>query len=182
MNLISKKIISSSLIALIVLILFIWLAIFPLIDKIKQLSQEYLNKQEILVQLDLREFLFKDLEKSYEDKKDQLANIEGTLLTEQETVGFISTLEDIADRTGNDFEIRTAKSFSEEGEEKFLSLNISLWGDFERLIIFLANLEDSPYPPYRLLEIDSLSIHRLEGEDVKDGSIETILGIKIYTQ
>jgi len=182
MNSISKKLISSLLIVLIVLALFIWLAILPLVGKIKQLSQEYLGKQEILAQLDQREFLFRDLEKSYREKKDQLTNIEGTLLTEEETVGFISTLENIADRTGNDFEIRAAKSFSEEGEEKFLSLTISLWGDFERLLVFLANLEDSPYPPYRLLEVDSLSIHRMEGDNVRDGTLETILGIKIYTK
>ncbi len=182
MNPISKKLIGSSVIALIALSLFIWLAIFPLLGKIKELSQEYLDKQEILAQLDQREALFRDLENSYEDKKEELDNIEGTLLTESETVGFISTLEDIAYTTGNDFEIRTAKSFSEEGEEKFLSLTISLWGDFESLLVFLANLEDSPYPPYRLLEIDSLSIQRLEGDDVRDGDLETIVGIKIYTR
>lgn len=182
MNSIQKKLIGSIIIILIILSLFIWLAILPFINKIKQLSYEYLNKQEILVQLDQREFLFRNLENSYKEKKEDIDNIEGTLLTEKETVGFISTMENIADQTGNDFEIKTAKSFSEEGEEKFLSLNISLWGDFESLLIFLANLEDSPYPPYRLLEINSLSIHRLEGDDVIDGDLETILGIKIYTK
>lgn len=185
MNNIQKKLIGSLGIALIILILFVILVILPLIGKIKQSAQEYLTNQEILAQLDQREFLFKDLEKSYQGKKDQLSIIEGTFLGQEEIVGFISTLEDIAQQTGNVFEIKTAQSYApadDEDGETFLGLSIFLWGDFEELLAFLANLEDSPYPPYRLLEIDSLSIHRLEGDDVQDGDLETVLGIKIYTQ
>jgi hypothetical protein len=192
MNPLQKKLFVSLGIGLVVLALFVWLAILPLIEKIKQLSQEYLTNQEILAKLDQREFLFKDLERSYQERQDQLSIIKGTFLTQGETVGFISTLEEIAEKTGNIFEIKTAKSFtssSEENGETFLSLRISLWGDFESLLLFLANLEDSPYPPYRLLEIDSLSINRLteEGADkviprFKIGDLETVLGIKIYTK
>lgn len=182
MNLISKKLIGFSSISLIVLALFIWLAIFPLFGKIKELSQEYLKSQEVMVRMDQREFLFRDLEKSYQEKKEELDNIEGTFLTEKETVGFISTLEEIAYQTGNDFEIRTADFFAPEEQDKFLSLTISLTGDFESLLLFLANLEDSPYPPYRLLELDSLLIHRLEGDDVRDGDLETTLSVKVYTK
>ena len=96
MNSIQKKLIGSIIIILIILSLFIWLAILPFINKIKQLSYEYLNKQEILVQLDQREFLFRNLENSYKEKKEDIDNIEGTLLTEKETV-FI----DMADYVGN---------------------------------------------------------------------------------
>jgi len=185
MNNSQKKLIGSLGIALVILVLFVYFIIFPLVGKIKESSQKYLINQEILAQLDQKEFLFNDLGKSYQEKQDQLSMIEGTFLKQKETVGFISDLEEIAQRTGNVFEIKTAQSHTPRDDQtggNFLSLNISLWGDFNGLLEFLANLEDSPYPPYRLLEIDSLSIHRLEGDDVKDGDLETFLGIKIYIQ
>ncbi|MBU1291984.1 hypothetical protein KKH07_00625 [Patescibacteria group bacterium] len=185
MNDSQKKLIGSLGIALVVLVLFIYFVISPLIGKIKESSQEYLVNREILAQLDQKEFLFNDLGKSYQEKQDQLLMIEGTFLKQEETVGFISDLEKIAKQTGNIFEIKTAQSYIPSDDEiggTFLSLNISLWGDFNDLLEFLANLEDSPYPPYRLLEIDSLSINRLEDDDFNDGDLETILGIKIYTQ
>jgi len=73
-----------------------------------------------------------------------------------------------------------SSSDEEENREKFLSLNISLRGDFKNLLLFLSNLEDSPYPPYRLLEIDKLSINRLDDEE--DYRLETNLRIKVYTK
>ncbi len=182
MNSLQKKLIGSIIIILIIVVLFVWLAVLPSIGKIKQLSKEYLIKQGVLAQMDQREFLFKDLEESYEAIKDELLIIEGAFLDQEKIVGFISDLEFIAKITGNVFEITTAMSSpsDEEGnEEKFLSLNISLWGNFENLLLFLSNLEDSPYPPYRLLEIDRLSINRLEDEG---GDLETNLRIKVYTR
>jgi hypothetical protein len=192
MNPLQKKLFGSLGISLVILAFFVWLAVLPLAEKIKQLSQEYLTNRETLAKLDQREFLFKDLERNYQERQGQLSVIKGTFLAQEETVGFISTLEEIAEKTGNIFEIKTAKSFtssSGENGETFLSLRISLWGDFESLLLFLANLEDSPYPPYRLLEIDSLSISRLSGENIdkissrlREGDLETVLGIKIYTR
>ena len=182
MNSLQKKLIGSIIIVLIILVLFVWLAVSPLVGKIKQLSKDYLTKKEVLAQMDQREFLFKDLEESYQSIEDELLIIEGAFLDQEEIVGFISDLEFIAKTTGNIFEITTVMSspVDEEGnEEKFLSLNISLWGNFESLLLFLSNLEDSPYPPYRLLEIDRLSINRLEDED---GNLETNLRIKVYTK
>ncbi len=192
MNQSQKKLIGSLGIGLAILILFVWLAALPLIGKIRQISQEYLANKETLMKLDKQELLFRNLGESHLEKQYQLLNIGGAFLSQQETVSFISTLEDIAQGTGNIFEIKTAKSFipsEEQGGEGFLSLQVSLWGDFRSLLLFLANLEDSPYPPYRLLEIDSFSINRLSKESrerislgLAEGDLETILGIKIYTK
>lgn len=175
------------------LVLLIGLAVLPLIDKIKAISQEYSDNQIALAQLDQKEILLKELEQYYQEKQKDLSAVKQVLLNSQETVGFISTLETIARQTGNIFEIKTAESFSpseEEGnKDNFLSLRISLWGSFSSLLNFLANLENSPYPPYRLLEMDNISITRLSEEnasrldfDIAEGSLETVLGIKIYTQ
>lgn len=188
-----KKIILFLGLDIAILLLFILLVSPHLIDRIKGAAQEYLSNQEILVNLDWRESLVKELEESYQSQAADLAQLEGAFLNHQEAVGFISTLESIAQQTGNIFEIKTASSFipankKGEAEESFLAFRISLWGNFNNLINFLANLEDNPYPPYRLIEIDSISIRRLEATGLNkhpglsQGDLETILGIKIYTQ
>lgn len=191
MLLLQKKLLGSLGISLLILILFIWLITFPLIAKIKIASQEYLTNQRILTTLHQKGVLFKELEKTYEEREDDLLMIEDTFLKTKEVVGFISTLEDIAQQTNNAFEIKTVDSFTplpEEEGDSFLVLRISLWGDFSSLLYFIASLEDSPYPPYRLIEVDNLNIRRLERVDLANldynlriGDIETIVGIKIYT-
>jgi len=173
-----KKLLFFLSLDLIILVLFVWLAAFPLINKIKAISHQYLLNQEALVNLDWRESLAKELEKKYQERQTDLLAFEEAFLNTEEAVGFISTLEKIAQQTGNIFEIRTASSFAPSTkEEPFLIFRISLWGDFSSLLHFLANLENNPYPPYRLIEIESLTIRRL-GEK----GLETVLGVKIYTQ
>ncbi|MBU2472626.1 hypothetical protein KKE74_01175 [Patescibacteria group bacterium] len=192
MLLLQKKLFGSLGISLLILILFIYLIAFPLIDKIKANSQEYLDNQSILTVLHQKETLFKELEKTYQEREDDLLMIEDAFLKTKEAVGFISTLENIAKETGNVFEIKTVNSFTplpdEEGDS-FLVLRISLWGGFSNLLSFIASLEDSPYPPYRLIGVDSLNIKRLGKIDLanlsynlKIGDLETIVGIKVYTQ
>jgi len=185
-----KKALLTLGISIIVLTLLVWLVFLPLINKIRVASSEYLFNQEILKRLDQRESLFKELEEYYQEKESDLGLIKGVFLNQNEAVGYISTLETIASQTGNDFEIKTASAFgSAEGEEYFLALRISLWGSFPNLLKFIANLEDSPYPPYRLIEISNLTINRIEPGRIvmsesgpKTGDLETQLVIKIYTQ
>ena len=184
-----KKLILSFCSGLIVLLLFIWLAIYPLVDKVRTVSQEYLSNQEILNKLDQRESLAKELEESYQERKVDLEAIARVLLGSEEIVGFISNMETIAQKTDNYFEIKAVSPYTPltEEEKAFLNFRIFLWGDFPGLLSFLANLEDSPYPPYRLVEIDNLTIRKLTRAslaqfDLKESDLETILDVKIYTQ
>jgi len=184
-----KRILFFLVLDIIVLVIFIWLAAFPLVGKIRSASQEFLLNQKALVNLDWRESLTKELEKKYQERQTELHALDEAFLDTAEAVGFISTLERIALETGNIFEIKTVKSFVPSIEEEaFLVFRISLLGDFPGLLLFLANLEDNPYPPYRLIEIESLTIRRIGGRglifrpQLEEGNLETVLGIKIYTQ
>ncbi len=193
MTYLAKKICFSVVLAGVVVALIIWLVILPILGKISQASNSYLENQKSINFLDKQVLLLQQLKKDYLQKENQLSNIERAYLPEEETVGFITTLEQIASQTGNEFEIRTASAVAEpspeEGEHPFLSLHISLWGDFNGLLEFLANLEDSPYPPYRLTQIDRVSIQRI-GErtassnrsDLGSDDLETVLRIKVYTE
>ena len=189
---IQRKLLATLIICLIIFAFFIYLVIFPLIDKIKESSKEYLSNQEIINRLDKREYMYKKLQKSYDEKNSELLVTEKILINNEEIAGFIFILERLAEQTDNIFEIKTASSvslFEKREEIPFLSLKISLFGDFSSMLDFLSNLENNPYPPYRLIEVSGLSIKRLEEknlinleESLSPGNLETILDIKIYTQ
>jgi len=192
MFLIQKKFLATLIIGLIIIVFFVYLIIIPLIDKIKENSEEYLSNQEILNRLDKREYVYKKLQQSYDEKNSELLVTEKILISDEETVGFIFTLEKLAEQTNNIFEIKTVSSFSpsEKKEEiPFLSLKMSLFGNFSNMLAFLSHLENNPYPPYRLIEISGVNIKRLAEKDLVNseesllsGDLETVLDIKVYTQ
>ena len=192
MFLIQKKFLATLIICLIIIVFFVYLIIIPLIDKIKENSEEYLSNQEILNRLDKREYVYKKLQKSYDEKNSELLVTEKILISDEETVGFIFTLEKLAEQTNNIFEIKTVSSFSpsEKKEEiPFLSLKMSLFGNFSNMLAFLSHLENNPYPPYRLIEISGVNIKKLAEKDLVNseeslllGNLETVLDIKVYTQ
>jgi Tfp pilus assembly protein PilN len=188
---VQKKLLFFLGLGLVMLGLLAGLVIFPLVNKIRAASQKYLFNQETLAKLDQRESLAKELQKDYQARQTDLSKLEGVFLSAEEVVGFITTLETIAEQTGNIFEIKTVSSSvpSDQEEGAYISFRISLWGDFVSLLRFLANLENTPYPPYRLIEIDSLTIQRLtekkltdSGASLEEGDLKTVLGIKIYIQ
>ncbi len=175
-----KKLFLSLSIGLAGLAVFVGLIIYPLINRISIASKECFNNQEILSKLEQRISLLKELRKNYKDNQPDLLSLEKAFLDPEETVGFITNLETVAKKTNNSFEIKSVSSNpSDEKESSYLTLNIYLWGSFSKSLDFLANLENIPYPPYRLIKIDNLTIKRLAKEE---GDLETILSIKVYTQ
>lgn len=185
-----KKIISFIVFGLVVLSLVFVLIVYPLINKIAEASQKYRSNCEILDSFNKKESLARELKKDFQQQQSSLSKIDGILLTSEETVGFISTLEAIAEETENILEIKTASPSDPSSEtEPFLSLRATIRGDFVGLLYFIAKIEDSPYPPYRLIEIDNLNIRRLTGANIgyleselEEGDLESNIEIKIYIQ
>ena len=167
------------LIGIIILAIIVYFLILPLVNKIKTTSQKYLANQEALLRLEKRGLIIADLKKAYQEKETDLARVKEAFLALKETVGFISTLENIALQTENKFEIQIIKPLAKKEKEEFPSLDfrISLEGSFNSLLKFIANLENSPYPPYRLISLEDLTIKRIEAR-----GIQSSFNIKIYTQ
>jgi len=176
--------------ALGILILFIALVDYPLIRKIKSTSQKYLSDRQTLQELHYREGLAKEVEKKYAEKQTDLAELENAFLEFDDTVGFIKDLEEIAQATNNIIEIQAVNplSASEKEDRQFLGFRLKLIGDFSGLIKFIANLEDTPYPPYRLIEIGDINMLRLQKGSlvgvldprISEGDLETNINIKVY--
>ncbi|OGZ35314.1 MAG: hypothetical protein A3A94_02470 [Candidatus Portnoybacteria bacterium RIFCSPLOWO2_01_FULL_43_11] len=167
------------LVGIIILAIIVYFLILPLVNKIKTASQKYLSNQEALLKLEKRGMIITSLRKSYQEKETDLAKIKEVFLAPEKTVGFISNLENIAVRTENKFEIQTAEPLVKKEREEFPSLNfrISLEGSFNNLLKFIAHLENSPYPPYRLISLEDLTIKKL-----KAGEVQSNFNIKIYTR
>ncbi|OGZ32300.1 MAG: hypothetical protein A3H00_03055 [Candidatus Portnoybacteria bacterium RBG_13_40_8] len=185
----SKKFFAILALGFIILAVFIWLFILPLLNKIKIVSQKYLDNQEIILKFKDRNSAIKDLKENYPGEKNDLSEVKGAFLPKEEAVDFISTLETIAKRTNNIFDIQLAKPPA--GKEKISSFDfrISLWGSFNNLLDFIANLENEPYPPYRLIGLENLTIKRLTDNDLETleiglapGAIQSVLSVKIYIQ
>jgi len=185
-----KKILTYLIAFLSVLLALTWLAAVPLMMKIREISADYSKNKEILFKLDQRETLVKNIETEYQAKEEELKNVEFAFIGPEETVGFIYTLEKLAQETNNVFEIKTVSPFNPLKQEQtpFIGFRISLWGSYNKLLRFIAGLENTPYPPYRLIEIESLNVRRLSDSLVKQGitlsasDIETTLNIKIFTK
>lgn len=189
-----KKLIWMLVIYSLVIVLFILFIDYYLVAKIRTISQEYLANQKILVQFDEKEKLAKSLQNQYQEIEPNFKKLENVFLDIKDAVGFITDLEKVAQSTNNFFEIKSVSSFESDttdNKNPFLGFHITIWGDFSELISFLANLEDSPYPPYRLTEITNFNITRLEKanldgkkttdiSDLKEGDLESSMDIKIY--
>ena len=185
----SQKTLLILIVSLIIFGLFVWLVAVPLLEKIKTASQEYSANQKALFKLGKKAAMIKDLKKNYEARQADLSEIEGVFLSQEEIVKFISTLEEIALQTNNIFEIQIAQSGGQEEKTPSVDFNISLSGGFPNLIRFIAYLEDTPYPPYRLISLEKLTVRRLTEQSLialpaglMAGDIQSVLNIKIFTQ
>lgn len=183
-----KKFLWFLILCLAVLALFILSIDVPLAGKIRTVAQGHLSNQDILARFYQREKLARLLEDDYSENETGLNQLGNVFLNPDETVGFITDLEKIAQQTGNAFEIKSA-SESKNGES-FLNFRISVLGSFNGFVKFLAGLEDSPNSNYYLVEIEEINIKKMSASDLtkktglglKEGDLESILSIKVYIE
>lgn len=151
-------------ITLTILAVFVFGAIFPLIGKVQSASRAYLegNKALLALEKEIREVKY--LEKRYEEIKNIPLQLETFFLDEAEILGFITSLEKMAEETNNSLEIKEVSVAKENGIIKFQLL---LSGSFSNLTHFLMGLENVPYPPYRLVEVENLNITGASSDNVQ---------------
>lgn len=179
-----KKFIWFLILCLAVLSLFVLAIDYPLIKKIQTVSHGHLANQDVLARFYRRGELAEFLEEDYLENKEDLDKLGDVFLNQDKTVDFITGLEKIARQTGNIFEIKSASEI--DNGRTYLNFHISVLGDFNGFIKFLAGLESSPY----LIEIEDISIKKLTSSDfikkanfnLQEGDLESILSIKIYTE
>jgi len=160
---------------LIIAAAMVFCVIFPLLGKIGAASRDYLEGEKTIALLEREIVEVKNMEKAHQEIKKTFSELQTAFLDSEETLGFITSLERLAATTQNTIEIRGV-STSPLGD--FINFQISITGSPSNLIYFLTAIENTPYPPYRLVEIENIGISK----STQDSSIQTNLEIKVYTK
>lgn len=194
-----KKIAIMITLCVVFLLLFIFLVTLPTIDKVKKLSEEYLTNKERISRLDNRDNIISALKEDFKKNQSAAAKIDGAFLDPEEAIGFIYDLEKIAEQTNNEFEIQNIYTKQEavsmepalESQETIIpsiDFQVAVKGSYTNLLRFVANLEDTPYPPYRLIEIESFVVNNIKSGSQFDADqpygsndVRSVLNVKIYT-
>jgi len=153
-----------------------------LVKKIENLSKEYTDGQAMLVQIQQKELLLERQKQLFEKAQAKLSRTEKSFLKSEDLVNFIASLEKIAGDNNIKFEIKSVSS--PEKDKQYFTFSIRIRGSFPNILRFLFALENTPEPPYRLTEIKSITIKRInppEGAEVRAIEVEGILEMRIYT-
>lgn len=119
--------------------------------------------------------------------KPQLEQIDSALVSPEEPIEFINSLENLAQKTSNLYQINVATQPAQKGkasEAKSLSLQISLAGSFTNLMHFLKYLENLKY----FTQVESLQISQASGaiagkpewKEVPPGSASGVINLKAF--
>ena len=182
----SKK--NKTSIALVAIVLIIFALCFfivrPLLAQIKEESIKYQEKLSFFERRsELKNYLEK-LESDIEEVLKKSPTFEAMLFDSDETITFVTELEEIAAQTSNWQELSVSVPSQEKQKFPFEEFGISLKGSFPNLIRYLVHLENMQW----LVGVDSLGISKIKGvreelpADLPASSIETNLKIKVYTK
>lgn len=181
-----QKIYLTLVILIVVIIALLLLLICPLVDKIKALSAELRDRNDIVSSFEAKSSDYLNwLRDEYTGLESEISKIDKSFIVSEKAIDFILAVEQVAVLTNNYQEI---KEISSPEEKDVLSFQIFLWGTFPNLIKFLAQLENMDY----FVDSSSLQITGIEkrdlrtlserGIDVSAGNTRTILDIKAYTR
>ena len=93
-----------------------------------------------------KEAYLRDLRVDYALAKDNIAFLKDSFLVDDTAIDFIREIEKISSRTGNTEEIKiTAPQVKNDGSLNFIGFQVFLYGDFNGLMDFLAELENGKY-------------------------------------
>lgn len=166
---------------LLIIIALIGLIVFPLINRIEALTQDYVNGQTLISQIRQKELLLDQEKKRFQEVQVDFLRVKNSFLKSKELVNFVASLEKIAKT--NDVELETTHASSPEEGKAYFTLSASINGPFSNLMRFLFAIENTPGTYYKLAEIKSVVIKKLmiqEGEESKASPPEGKIEMKIY--
>ncbi len=138
-----------------ILILFV---ILPLIEEIKESSQQLLLEEEARLTFSEEIKNFQNFKTVYQEIKPDLEKIEDLFITSESPVEFINFLEKTASNSNVLIEISSVVSErTKESPWPFLDFRLQALGSFSDFSRFIEKLENSSY----LIEIYELNLKRL---------------------
>ncbi len=170
----NKKIYASLVFFALVILIFIFLIICPLLSDIKKDSQDFILQKNSFAELQMRKENFNQLRDFYQSHQEELKKIDNLFIDQETPIEFIEFLEEKAKDSFLAIEISAASSKKSESEKwNFSNYQLSLIGSFSNILKFLEKIETAPY----LIEISNLNIKQTKEEDIRAGLI-----MKVYTK
>lgn len=137
--------------------------------------------------LPAKEAYLRDLLDDYALVKDNITFLRNSFLVGDTAVDFIKEIEEISLRTGNTEEIRiTIPQIEKDGDLGYIEFQVFLYGSFDGLMDFLAELEDGRYQA----AVVGLKITKAGKNDIlynqdlvagiEAADIRSILDIRVY--
>ncbi|MDX1535889.1 MAG: hypothetical protein R3346_03960 [Candidatus Spechtbacterales bacterium] len=171
-----KFIISVSILFLIVLVLAgaLW---FGLFTRLEDERVKYQENRVMLIELEKKVDLKKQLEKDYQELEEDIIKIEASILDADQKLQFIEELESVATRTGNSYSIEGAREVYEPDSNQLtqINFNLKLNGGFVNAMSFLREVGSMPY----LMDIKQLSV---QGSGEEGAELETSLELHVFTR
>lgn len=175
-----KKYISSVFFIGLSLIL-IFLVVFPLINKIKENSQQLIKGKEEKVSFAEEKKNLHDFRNVYEKISPDLEKSGGLFFTEETPTEFefINFLEKTAADCGVSIKISSVASKQDGGNSSsLLTSNLNISGSFNGLFKFIEKLENGFY----LIEIEDLNIRKTAKSDSSEGGAEAAFSLKVFNK
>lgn len=160
-----------------------------LILKLRTESQEHLKIKSEFLSIGEQRKTLDEIQNLLAKSRGDIDHISQAFLSSEEIPTFIETLEEIAKKSQVRFSIEYIPA-DQPQKNPDLNFRVSIFGRFRDALRFLANLENVPFAPYRLVEIKDLTLRRLEAGDVRakefqesgaiEGMIEAKISMKVF--
>lgn len=163
---------------------------------ITEVSSDYVESQKELLTLQKKGVLIKEFETELESIKSDWPKIEEAFLQEKDILGFVETMEKLAETTKNRHSINiigTPPAKAAPGEAKadetppFFVFRINLWGSLSSVFDFLNYLENQPI----YLSVEDIQLVRSEGGlagfdktavPLAPGDVSAVLTVKVFAR
>lgn len=168
---IKQKIFLNSLIITAILTSLVVFAVIPLKNTIAEQSELFKKERSILYSLAQKQDYMEKLKTKYQEIEPNLSLLDKYFLKTDEFVNFVVQLENAAQTTQNNLEVKITNR-----KEENLALQLSVSGPFPNLLHFVVWLENTA----PLINIESFNIQRISGETpvlTKIGDVEAVLNV-----
>ncbi|MCX6760717.1 MAG: hypothetical protein NTZ84_01240 [Candidatus Nealsonbacteria bacterium] len=176
---IGKKINTSIVIFLSLIILINVFVVCPLLKAIKNDSQRLVSEKNKFLTLDERIDVLKKLDVIYKDREETLKQIDDLFVDPEVPVDFLNFLEKTGYQSSVGVEV---DPFSvgkiDKNSWPFLNFQITVNGSFPSFLIFLEKIENSPY----LIEIQGLTVSQSTEANQSPGNIKALLSFKAFSK
>ena len=180
MNKIKQKTYLNISIYLSVVIAVFYIGNSYLIETVKSLSLEVVDKKQKIERLDRQSGQISDIRIGYQYIEEEAEKVSALIISYPDIIDFIVEIENVAEKSKVDLEISVS---DKEGEDlnnnlSFVGYSVKATGDFDNLMHFLMRLENFKY----LNKVENVRMYYDNKNKVKASEINLDVSLKVYVK